>query len=948
MKKLFSVLFFFSAIMASAQDLYIKSYSSNSVVFGNGYNTSIEALNDDSYVVAGHMNSSNTIGRVFIRMFNKCGNEVWHKQISDSVRQMTLVSLNIDSSQNILISGLYDEPNQAPKPYLIKLNKNGSIVFSKLLGSVNSYNHLTYSTSIAANGDYVMYGMHRYTPSPPNNEKISICRLDSNGIVKWAKNYDFSSRTWGRLTATRDNGALAFTSNTIYKTDSLGNIEWSNEFSAIGYLYAPIETDSSYIFGRYRIGAIDRGSFFEIKKDGSLGWKTDNFMNFYPEGQGTLLRNGNVMFSGSNRLTGNGLSFIEIDFNTGNTISHKRVSNTAVSNGIISFNLTETSDSNLVFAGQDNRGILQQLAIGKINKSSGTIICGMNTIMSQQDPFNITENGSDAAVVNVNNDYTIVNKSFTVNDLSSTNFLLDCGYTSPRGNHTLGNDTILCRGQSITLGIPASTFDAYLWSNTSSNKTISINQSGTYWLQVISACDTLRDSINVYYMPGILFSIGPDTIVCSDSLILGSGLDSSINYVWSTGETTKSITVKSSGFYWVEHINKCNSTRASILVTFYPRLPAIDLGVDTILCPGETILLGDPNSPYTAFNWSNGTRNKLLQVNSAGNYWLLASDICNESIDTIRVDYHPEGKVNLGTDSSFCAGGSIVLGNANPLHNYLWSTGVSTPSIVVSSPGMYWLETQTICGPVRDYVRVTIVAPLVAPTLMNDTSVCKESTIQLTAGNLENYLWSNGSTSSFLVTKDTGVFWVETKNRCDTLRDSVRIARYPSLNFDYTVSPTEAFSGDSISFINTTIDGSNPVWEFGNGATAMNDSVFYEYVQVGTYNGSLTLISSFGCEERNDFSIWILISDFYIPTVFTPNDDGINDLFFPVGKDIKSYTISIFNNWGMKISNKSFGPWNGVSINGRRANVGSFVYIMNVEFNNGEIKKYVGQVNLMR
>lgn len=266
--------------MVSAQDLYIKSYPSNPVIFGHAYNISVESFSDDSYVVAGHLNSANTVGSLFIRMFNKCGNEVWHKEIADSTVQLNFVSLNIDSNQNILISGLYDQSNQSPKPYLIKLDKSGNILFSKLLGSVNGYNHLIYSTSIAANGDYIIYGMYRYTPSPPNNQKISICRLTSNGNVQWAKNYDFGSRSWGRLTATRDNGALAFTSNTFYKVDSLGNIQWSNQLPATSYLYAPIETDSGYVYGRYRIGAIDRGTFFEIKHNGSLGWSTDNFMNF--------------------------------------------------------------------------------------------------------------------------------------------------------------------------------------------------------------------------------------------------------------------------------------------------------------------------------------------------------------------------------------------------------------------------------------------------------------------------------------------------------------------------------------------------------------------------------------------------------------------------------------------------------------------------------------------
>ena len=948
MKRLLTLVFLFTVVAATAQDLYIKSYPSNPVVFGHAYNISIESFSDDSYVVGGHLNSPNTVGSVFLRMFNKCGDEVWHKEISDSTLPLNFVSLNIDSNQNILLTGLYDRSNHSPKPYLIKIDKNGNVIFSKLLGSLNGHNHLVYSTGIAANGDYIIYGLHRYTPSPPNHQKMSICRLDANGNLKWAKNYDFGSRSWGRLIATRDNGALAFTSNIFYKIDSLGNIEWANRLSSTSYLYAPIETDSGYVFGRYYIGAIDRGTFFELKHNGSLGWKTDNYMNFYPEGKGTLLKNGNLMYTGSNRLNGSGLAFLELDYKTGNQIRLNQITNSTIANGIVPIDLTETNSNDVVFAGHDNRGILQQLAIGKINSQNGTTTCGVNSITRQSDPFTITENGSITGTVTTNNDYTIVNKSFTVSNITSSTHILDCSYTQQRGNYQLGPDTTICRGQTVILGYASSTFDSYLWSNGSTNKTIAVNQSGTYSLQVLSACDTLRDTIIVSILPGILFSIGPDTLVCGDSLVLGQMLNPAFNYTWSTGETSKTITVRNAGFYWVENSNKCHTTRDSIFVDFQPPIAEIDLGKDTTLCSGQGVDIGPTNSLFQKFEWSTGDTNLTISVKQAGLYWLKASNACQVSIDSILIQYHPDTTFTLGNDTALCVGASMQLEADKPLANYLWSNGSTNSSISALNKAWYWLETQTVCGAIRDSIKINLVPPIAKPKLIADTTICKEIAFELNAGDMDNYLWSNGSTNSTLFVNDSGLYWIQTANQCDTLRDSTVISYHPSLLFDFTVAPTEAFSNDSILFTNRTINGINSMWFFENGDQEVEDSIYYQYQNVGTFTGFLQLESPYKCIESENFTIKILASDFHIPTVFTPDGDGINDYFLPVGKDVASYRITIFNNWGMKVYNTATGPWNGIEQNGKQLAAGSYVYKMQVEFNDGNTKTYVGQVNLIR
>ena len=941
MKLVLTCIFLCFHLISQGQDYYIKS---NPNLANQNQNLHIESLPDGSYVTAGYGGAPFDSTTIFVKKFNKCGTALWAKEISHASDPLDLVELNIDSNKNIIIVGRKGVYNQSPLPYILKIDQAGTLIYSKLLSSTLGYNSLIYSCSIAPNGDYNLFGIHRYTASPPNNHKYYVARLSSSGTLKWAKNLSPAAFTWGRASATRDGGIIGEFGRTIFKLDSLGIKEWAKNYTNFSDLITPTETDSGFVFARYFIGAIDRGSLFSIRHDGSVQWATKSFFNFYPF-RGITRKNGNVLFPGNNHFNSNSAVFLEVDPINGSIVKHQEIRN---STGYFATDLSENKDEEIVFVGPDNRGFAPQLLIGKLNDTLSTLSCLQDSLIGPSDPFTVSVVGDNPLTITTNTDLTTSNFQVVIRSKPIFNSATECAFTKPRGSHLLGADTILCRGQSLTIGNANSSFDSYLWSSNSTNKTIALNQSGTYWLQVVSACDTLRDSINVSILPGILFSIGPDTTVCSDTLILGEGLNPASSYVWSTGDSTRTITVRTTGYYWVENINKCHTTRDSIYVEFKSPYAPINLGNDTILCPKQGFLLGDLNSPYDTFDWSDGSSDKTLQVTTAGSYWLHATEACGTSKDTIHVDYYPNIGLELGNDTSICAGDLLVLGVSRTLNNYQWSTGASTPSIVVSAAGIYWLETQTICGPVRDSITVSIVKELKKPILPDDSLVCKEQSVILSPGILANYRWSDGSITPLFIAKDSGLFWVETKNRCDTLRDSVQISYHPSLNFDFSINPIEAYTNDSITFINNTIGSSGTIWNFGNGVKSKGDSVIYQYKQTGTFLGSLTLNSPFQCTEKEEFSIRILASDFHIPTVFTPNQDGINDQFFPVGRDIKKYTISMFNTWGIKIHKTAYGPWNGVSYNGTSYEAGSYVYIMHIEFYNGEIKKFVGQVNLIR
>lgn len=125
-------------------------------------------------------------------------------------------------------------------------------------------------------------------------------------------------------------------------------------------------------------------------------------------------------------------------------------------------------------------------------------------------------------------------------------------------NVILGNDTIICQGQTLVLTGPVA--NSFLWSNGSVNSNLSISNSGTYWLQAGNANCFNTDSINITVNDLPMVNLGNDTTVCENKkLIL---FTTSVNsHTWIGGATTPTIEVDSPGIFWViVNDGKCTNT----------------------------------------------------------------------------------------------------------------------------------------------------------------------------------------------------------------------------------------------------------------------------------------------------------------------------------------------------------------------------------------------------
>ena len=123
----------------------------------------------------------------------------------------------------------------------------------------------------------------------------------------------------------------------------------------------------------------------------------------------------------------------------------------------------------------------------------------------------------------------------------------------------------------------------------------------------------------------------------------------------------------------------------------------------------------------------------------------------------------------------------------------------------------------------------------------------------------------------------------------------------------------------------------------------------YEFNQDGYYYPTLFVENELGCADSITGKVFIK-SEFYVPNTFTPNGDGLNELFIPILTAPTNYTLLIFNKWGEVIfeTNEVATGWDGTLKNGKLAKTDSYVYKLYFSYSQGEVHEIFGHVNLLR
>ena len=262
-----------------------------------------------------------------------------------------------------------------------------------------------------------------------------------------------------------------------------------------------------------------------------------------------------------------------------------------------------------------------------------------------------------------------------------------------------GNDTIICTAASLTLDA-GNAGSSYAWSNLEISQSITVTTTGAYIVDVTDQNGCVgTDDISVTVsnlLDPIIVASGPLEFCVGGtvSLDVGAGYDT---YQWSTSETGQDITVTTPGVVEVQVWDEfgCSGTDEVIVSTL--QLPnAIITPSGTIeICNGDTATLS-ANGGLTSYFWSpNSETGQTLDVWQAGAYAVTVEDPnngCFNTSDSVEVVVNTTVAPTIVPSgvTEFCDGGSVSLTvEPGPYLSYLWCSGSTTPSIVVTQTGDY-------------------------------------------------------------------------------------------------------------------------------------------------------------------------------------------------------------------------------------------------------------------
>ncbi|MBL0102867.1 MAG: LamG domain-containing protein [Bacteroidetes bacterium] len=331
-----------------------------------------------------------------------------------------------------------------------------------------------------------------------------------------------------------------------------------------------------------------------------------------------------------------------------------------------------------------------------------------------------------------------------------------------------GGPTTFCQGGNVALD--AGTHSTYLWSTGATTQTISATSIGWYNVTVsdVGAC-TANASIFINVLTNPTPAINPTGTItlCTGQQQLLDGPDGYQTYVWSNGQTTEDINVSVAGTYslTVTDNNGCTGTSAPTIVqTNSSGNATITAGGPLSFCSGDSVLL-TANSG-TTYLWSTGATTQSIYASVSGSYSVTVSNgscVGTSSPVSVTVFQKPNPIVSPVGSVSLCQNGNVIL-STQSFNGYLWSTGQTSQSIIVTNAGDYSVTVSDShnCSAISAVTNV-VVHPNPTPhiTANGPTDFCIGGNVVMDVGNqYSSYAWSNGSTASSITISNTGNYTV--------------------------------------------------------------------------------------------------------------------------------------------------------------------------------------------
>jgi gliding motility-associated-like protein len=411
--------------------------------------------------------------------------------------------------------------------------------------------------------------------------------------------------------------------------------------------------------------------------------------------------------------------------------------------------------------------------------------------------------------------------------------------------------------------------------------------------------------------------------------------------------------------------------------------PPISIGFDTTIhwgCTKDTVFFTNSSAPsselFYTWHFGDGTSDTVKNPKHAysqGTYTVtlnVNNGICSkDSIMVITLD-HPLEAIFTANPLMLCQNTPVTFTNTSigtsPTYRWYFGNGaqdnVSDPVYAYKNSGTYTVSlVATDFIGCHDTTTSVITVDSIASIRLDvtDTIFCGGSYVTFTGkytgiGNT-GVTWSFGGDDSVLNINplvrafNPGTYTITATPHFRLCRDSsvsrvISVLPQPSL---FLGPDTTICAGSAAVLLSDRSNASNPgaKWKWNTGSTASSITIvapdkYWATVNINSCIASDTVVVGDDCF-------------IHIPNVFSPNDDGLNDYFFPrtlLSSGLISFHMTIFNRWGeMIFESRSLdgAGWNGF-FKGVQQPQGVYVYVLDAVFKDGQKEHHQGNVTLIR
>jgi gliding motility-associated-like protein len=457
-----------------------------------------------------------------------------------------------------------------------------------------------------------------------------------------------------------------------------------------------------------------------------------------------------------------------------------------------------------------------------------------------------------------------------------------------------------------------------------------------------------------YFKPK--FSSG--ATICSGTQVTLSATGGK-SYLWSNSATDSSIVVtpKTTTTYSITVFNPLGCSVTDSITVLVP-LSAVTVNGANSICAGNIITLSVSGTGITSYSWNTGSASSSISVSPDTTTFysvVVANAFCKDTISkNVIVNSLPVPVISSMTNA--CAGSSkgsadIIVNGGTPSYSYSWNSGQSSQNVNSLAGGIYTI-TVTDKNGCSDTTSVKIASlPLPFPVISSFINACggNGSANVIVTGGTPGYIfsWSNGQTTQNATGLSVGTYaiTVTDKNGCsDTTAVHIASGAVPIV----VISGGGAVVEGKSTQLNATSGMISYSWtpEIGLSCSTCFNPIATPDVNT---NYCVFVVDSNNCSNEICTEIDIQCGDVFVPSAFSPNGDGQNDVLFVRGKCIQSFSFLVFDRWGEKVfesENLAYG-WDG-KYNSQPCSAGAYTFYMKGTMFDGSAVTKMGSVILVR